>query len=119
MTDWSAESVLAIDDIFYLLSEHQRRFALYYLFDQDRPVPLEELVTQVLLRKEVFTPDSHEERQDVRRELEATHLPELVDYGIVSYDLQTQIVEVNDALPLLSATLQHTEQYEPFEQRSY
>ena len=119
MTDESVEPVLDIDAIFHLLSEHQRRFALYYLFGQDRPVPLEELVEQVIMRKNAFTPDSREKRQDIRRDFEVIHLPELVDYGIVTYNSQTHIVKMNDGFPLLSATIQHAEQYEPFEELSY
>lgn len=119
MIDESVDPVLDIDNIFHLLSENQRRFALYYLLKQERPVPLEELVEQVILRKEVFTPDAREERRDIRRRLEATHLPELVDFDVVSYDSQTHIVEVNDKFPLLRATIEHAEQYEPFEQVSY
>ena len=119
MTGTSVESPFDIDDVFHLLSKHQHRFALYYLFNQNRPVPLEELVDQVLLRKEIFTPDSDKQRRDIRRDLEVAHLPELVDYGIVSYDSQTHIVELNDEFPLLRTTVQHAEQYESFEQRSY
>ena len=116
MPNYSDEPLLEIDTVFQLVSEYQRRYALYYLMVQDRPVPLEELVEQVAIWNQTLGLDPLQERQEIRRELTKVHLPELQEHGVIEYDRQTQIAEPNEGFPLLRSVLQHAEQYEPFEQ---
>ena len=110
MTDCSDESFLDIDTIFHLLSERYRRYALYYVMGQDRPIPLEELVEQVVLWDQTLPLGPFYERHEIRRELTDVHIPELQEHGVIEYDVQTQIAEANEGFPILTSVLQHAEQ---------
>ena len=119
MTRRSDDSTLSIDATFHLVSKRRRRFALYYLSDQDQPIPLGELVEQVVIWDEALSAEPLHTRQEVRRGLENEHLPELQTYGVVEYDPETQMVELNDGSPVLASVVQHAKQSEPLRQSIY
>lgn len=114
MRDFPDGAALDLDIIFHLLRDNERRYALYYLLEQNRPVPLEELVEQVLMWTETVVPDAHHNRQEIRETTVEMHLPECQEYGVLTSDPDTQLIETYEGFPVLTALLQRAEQYELF-----
>jgi DNA-binding transcriptional ArsR family regulator len=79
------ESVLS--RVFGALSHQRRRYALYYLRDNEQ-VQVDELACQIAAWEwNVPTHEVSDEATDrVHSELVHTHLPKLDDYGLVDYD---------------------------------
>lgn len=80
--------VPAQGEIFDLLSNHRRRYAIHYCKREECPVQLGDLAEQVAaweLEKEVAEIDSTE-RKRVYTSLQQTHLPTLADAGMISFE---------------------------------
>jgi len=84
----SDESDLQRDEIFDLMSNHRRRYAIHYCKQTDGPVSLSDLAEQVAAweyEKDVaeLTAD---ERKTVYTSLQQTHLPRLDRAGVVTFE---------------------------------
>ncbi|MFW5956015.1 MAG: DUF7344 domain-containing protein [Halorhabdus sp.] len=93
-----ADSQLSTDTVFQTLGSRRRRYALHYLRQQDRPVPIRELSEQLSaweLGKEsaAVTP---KERKRLYTALHQTHLPTMDRLGIVEYDRNRGLVSLTD-----------------------
>jgi DNA-binding transcriptional ArsR family regulator len=83
-------------ELFGLLKNRRRRYALYCLNEaEDEVLTLKELVDQ-LVRWEAKWGDGEtaptDERQTIRVELHHNHLPRLAEAGLVDYDTRSQTV---------------------------
>jgi len=90
--------MVTIDEVFDLLGEERRRYALYYLHEQDGPVPIEELV-EVIVEWEEKPPEQDEswERFDeIALDLQHTHLPKTAEVDFVQYDQEKGIIQVQE-----------------------
>ncbi|WP_144905167.1 DUF7344 domain-containing protein [Halobellus captivus] len=89
----------SLDEVFRLLSKERRRYALYYLYQQDRPVTIEELTDAVneweAASAEGSEPD--ERFEDVMLTLNHTHLPEIESAASVEFDRENEGVRITDA----------------------
>ncbi|RQG97481.1 DUF7344 domain-containing protein [Natrarchaeobius oligotrophus] len=95
-TDSSDEARPKRGEIFDLLSNHRRRYAVHYCKREDGPVTLGELAEQVAaweLDKEVSEITSAE-RKRAYTSLQQTHLPTLERAGMVEFDDRT--IELTD-----------------------
>jgi len=84
----SADEMLHKDEIFDLMSNHRRRYAIHYLKQADGPVALGDLAEQVAAwehDKEIGEITSAE-RKTTYTSLQQTHLPRLDRAGVVDYD---------------------------------
>lgn len=97
----------ALDQIFDLLSEKRRRYALYHLEREDDPVPLDELVEQVAeWETEGATMSIPEEKyQDIAIELHHSELPEAAEAEYVYYDRSKKMVELTSEPPEFDVVL--------------
>lgn len=88
---------LSQDLVFEVLKSPRRRYALYYLRQQNRPVDLSEITEQVAAWENRTTTDAleTEQRKRVYISLYQTHLPKLADAGIVQYDRNRGVVELS------------------------
>lgn len=76
------------DEVFDLLSNHRRRYALHYCKQAEEPVTTSDLAETVAaweLDKEVAELSS-DERKRVYTSLQQTHLPTLADAGMITYE---------------------------------
>jgi hypothetical protein len=83
----------SLDTVFELLSDSNRRYAMYCLIQAPNGVKeLSELVTDVLrLRAEIEGIDPTDEvRESLRIELHHKHLPKLQDENIIEYDTRSE-----------------------------
>jgi DNA-binding transcriptional ArsR family regulator len=73
--------------VFAALAHQRRRYALYYLRDNEQ-VQTDELACQIAAWERAVPVDevSTEATEHVYTELVHTHLPKLEDYGFVDYD---------------------------------
>ena len=80
--------------VFDAMKNLRRRYALYYLKQQRRPVELGELAEQVAAWENDTTVDSitSEQRKSVYSALYQTHLPKLEEAGIINYDRNRGVV---------------------------
>lgn len=78
---------VGLDELFEVLSDRRRRYALYRLQQADGRVRLRALVGTVLAWETDRDPEELPERRRRRTYLEFyhTHVPLLADYGLVSY----------------------------------
>lgn len=87
----------SLDSIFDLLRKEDRRYALYYLDQQDGPVPVDELAAAVTERHG----DSNEEDgrlsefESVELELLHQHLPKAAEAEFIEYDDERGVIEVS------------------------
>lgn len=96
-----------LDELFELLRKKRRRYALYYLEQQDHPMPVEELVAQVT-RWEADSADAEvlNEKYD-RIEFALTHadLPKLATEPYIQYNRETGYVELTNPPPAHKAII--------------
>lgn len=83
------------DDVFYLLADDRRRHVLDYLCRNVGAVSLGELAERLAVREDDPTYDNY---QRVLTSLHHTHLPLLVDGGMVRYDVERETVVARGAI---------------------
>ena len=98
------------DDVFDILSNFRRRIALEYLTQQSKPVLVGELVDEISAEEASMMDDevSSKLRASVYAAVVQSHLPKLVEYGIIDYDDQHQIVEVTSEVEIIKDYLEPT-----------
>lgn len=86
-----------LDQIFDLLSKERRRYALYYLEQQDGPVSVEAVAEQIAEWETdgVSIPEGKFENVEVK--LCHQDLPKASEAGYIRYDPEERVVEVTDA----------------------
>lgn len=97
VTPLMADTTPSLDQVFELLSNSRRRYALYYLTDQSDGVATLETLTEHVVALEqrlgtvngTHTTDRH---TSVRTALTHTHLPKLEDAGVLDYDRRSETV---------------------------
>lgn len=88
----------SLDRIFDLLGEERRRYALYYLEQQDGPVPVDEVAEKVAEWQADGAASSvpPEKFANVEVELHHKDLPKASEAEYVRYDPDSGVVEVTD-----------------------
>ena len=88
------------DDVFEVLSNQRRRYAIHYLKRRNGdPVAVSELTDWVAsweYGKEIEALN-HRERKRVRNALRQFHLPKMAEYGFVEYDSRRGVIELTEA----------------------
>jgi hypothetical protein len=90
-------TMLTRDELFNLLQSRRRRLMLWYLHEQtDGEARLRSLSTQVAALEEGVDPSEVDAsvRQRVQISLYQSHLPKLVESGVVAYDEGHELVEL-------------------------
>ncbi|MFC4438393.1 MULTISPECIES: DUF7344 domain-containing protein [Natrialbaceae] len=109
ITDRTAPS---LDLVFDLLSNRQRRYVLYYLYEQPDGVATVDELTDHVVALEHRTASSEGEdasdvhRETIRTELQHVHLPKLADAGMVEHDQRSDTVRYWSQ-PSLEEWLEH------------
>lgn len=91
----SLSDALSATDIFALLADDRRRNVLHYLSQQVGTVSLGELAEQLAIWEGNPTYDHYER---ILTSLNHSHLPKLVDGGLVHYEVEQETVSGLDAL---------------------
>lgn len=91
----SYTDTLSATDIFPLLADDRRRNVLHYLSQQVGTVSLGELSEQLAVWEDDPTYDCYER---ILTSLHHTHLPKLVDGGLVRYESEQETVKGLDAI---------------------
>lgn len=84
-------------DVRYLLGNRRRREIVGHLLEEES-IEFEELVARIVTREQELTavrPDV-DHRAAVYASLYVTHVPELIDAGVVAYDPDTRRVTITD-----------------------
>ncbi|ELY49985.1 hypothetical protein C493_19973 [Natronolimnohabitans innermongolicus JCM 12255] len=114
-----------MDEVFDILSNCRRRYALYYLYDQpDDVATLEELADAVVRLQHASVDaepmvsdadetelDPDERRRRTRLELQHTHVPKLEDLGVLELDQRSETVRYWTQ-PSLEEWLEHAKHKE-------
>ena len=98
-------TTLSAEDVYEVLSNRRRRYAIHYLKQSDGPVDVSTLAEQVAAwenEKPVAELDS-QERKRVYISLYQSHLPTLEERGLVAYDDDRGIVELT--APIVEADI--------------
>ena len=89
--------VLAADELFAVLSNQRRRYALQCLGEEQKPMVLADLVIGVAEREQE-APVSDIPAEDVDRirlSLYHSHVPKLADVGLVEYTPERELVSLS------------------------
>ncbi|WP_227380709.1 DUF7344 domain-containing protein [Haladaptatus halobius] len=99
-TDHTSNPISSLETACDLLVDTQRRTILQYLSDQETDIAaVDELAAHVHAEIEAVPNPNH-----ARIALVHTHVPKLVDTGVIEYDQHDEIVQYQDE-PLLEAIL--------------
>lgn len=86
--DETADEALGHEAAYEVLSNARRRHVIHYLLQRDCPVAIRDLSRQVAAWENGIDPDdvTSQQRKRVYTALHQSHLPKLVDTGVVDYD---------------------------------
>lgn len=85
-----------LSELFHVLSNSRRRYVLHYLANNSFVTDIRSLAIQVA-KWEVGESDTTDERiESVRTSLIHSHLPKLADYGIITFDTDSSLVELTE-----------------------
>ncbi|AHF99730.1 hypothetical protein HALLA_13980 [Halostagnicola larsenii XH-48] len=101
-----AMSTPSLDVVFNLLSVRRRRYALYYLADQDDGIATFDKLVDSILTREAETEHRDEHRTQIQTSLQHVHLPRLEDAGILEYDARSDTIRYWEQ-PTLEEWLEH------------
>jgi hypothetical protein len=92
----TGEAELSRDDVFELLSNHRRRYALHHLQNNGERAELGEISEHVAAWENDIEVGavSSAERKRVYTSLQQFHLPKMDDHGVVSFDDRSGTVEL-------------------------
>lgn len=81
-------------DVYDVLRNVRRRYVIYYLKSRGEPVPVDDLVDQIVAWESARSngDESKRRRRSVRNSLIQTHLPKLDRHGFVDFDRRERIV---------------------------
>ena len=91
---------LSQDEIFDVLSNRRRRYAIHALKRAEEPLDVSELSTYVTAWELDVDPEQvkYEDRRNVHSTLRRTHLPKLEDANVVTVDEETDLVRPTPTL---------------------
>ena len=97
----------SLNNLFDVLRKERRRYVLYYLDAEDRPVPIDELVEQIANWTTDADPHSIPDEKYDRTEIELTHadLPKLSEEPYVHYNRDTGHIELTQPPPAFKAII--------------
>lgn len=93
----SDEGGLSTDALFQILGNARRRFIIRHLYSTNQEANLNELAALIAAKEEGTTPEAvtNAERQRVYVSLYQTHLPTLIDSGLVTYNENQRLLSVD------------------------
>jgi len=96
-----------VDTVFDLLDSKERRYALYYLNEQDDPVPIDELAEKVAKMEADSDTDEFPDSEIGRYEIQLKHseLPKADQAAFVDYDSDEGVVRLTEEPPEFEAIL--------------
>jgi hypothetical protein len=102
------EEEISDADVFEILSNRRRRFALHAIKRREEPVELSELSEQIAAWEMDTEQEqiSYEDRRGVYVTLKTTHLPMMDERGVVEFEQQTKTVQSTELLSELDVYIQ-------------
>lgn len=96
----SSSGSLSDDDLFQVLSNRRRRYAVHALKDAGEPAELSDVAEQVAAWEYDVDVEqvSYDERKRVYTALQQSHLPMMDDVGIIEFNKNRGVVEPADSL---------------------
>lgn len=104
----SEEGDVDVDEAFELLSSERRRIVLEHLLERQDPVPVVELVDDVVATESSGHPPADGYRNEVHVSLHHNHLPKLSRSELIEYDAERGVVTVGVATYAVEAYLELT-----------
>ena len=99
--------MVSLDRVFDLLSKERRRYALYYLEQQDGPVSIDTVAEQVAEWETngatVSVPE--DKFQEIEVDLHHNDLPKAAEVEYIEYDPEGEMVEVSGTPPEVNALI--------------
>ena len=118
LTMGTTESDLSQDVVFDILSSPRRRYVLYYLRTEDRPVLLTDLAEEVAAWENDTEPSdiTEQERKRVYVSLYQTHIPRLAEAGLIEYNKDSGQIALAEQAAEVDRYLESSEQTYPWQQ---
>jgi DNA-binding transcriptional ArsR family regulator len=98
LIEGQSDDDVSTDEVFEVLSNRRRRFALHYLQHADKAVEIGELSERVASWENDIALEEVDSaaRKRVYTSLQSHHLPKMDEQGIVSYDERAGVVELDE-----------------------
>lgn len=99
--------MVPVDDVLSLLHEKRRRYALYYLDEQDEPVQVDE-VAEAVAAMEADSDSSGPSRErfkSVKLSIHHNHLQKADSFDFISYNSDERTVEMVESPPKFDTLL--------------
>lgn len=84
----------ALDTVFELLRKERRRYALYYLEQQDEPVTIEEVAAVLQEWENGSSGPATDEYENIVVSLDHHHLPKAADAKYIEYDREADEIQI-------------------------
>ena len=88
----AGESISSVGQLFGILANRRRRYALRFLVDAGDVVEFADLVDAVIELERAFDGPLDDHRERVRTDLYHVHLPKLVDAGVLEFDCRSRTI---------------------------
>ncbi|MDG5759472.1 hypothetical protein QA600_08965 [Natronococcus sp. A-GB1] len=95
--------MVELETVFELLREERRRYALYYLYERNGPVSVDELVETVEKWEDEGTAPELDSVDEIALELQHVHLPKSAEVEFIQYDPSRNLVQINGSPPEFDA----------------
>ncbi|WP_293032370.1 hypothetical protein [Natronococcus sp.] len=97
--------MVELETVFELLSDERRRYALYYLYERNGPVAVENVVETVEeWEDDALDGDPEDDSFDeIALELQHVHLPKSAEVEFIQYDPSRNAVQINGSPPEFDA----------------
>jgi hypothetical protein len=98
------------EEIFAMLNNRRRRYALHYLLQEDGVADLKDLSTQVAAWENEIDPEmiSYDQRRSVYTGLKQHHLPNMADADVLEYDDARGTIELTAVMDQFDIYIQVT-----------
>lgn len=105
--DTVERDTLPLDTVYEVLSNRLRRDALFFLALHDRPLMLNDLTKEIVVRREnaSITEISGEKLHRVATALYHRHVPKLAAAGVVTFDSDRRLVEPTEKMAFVVSYL--------------
>lgn len=92
----------SLDEVFGVLADRHRRIIVASLLESDNSVPVDALVTDLVLHADVPVEETGDARTQIATRLHHVHLPKLAEADLLKWDREHAVVAPTDYLPPLA-----------------
>ncbi|WP_226008302.1 DUF7344 domain-containing protein [Natrinema salinisoli] len=93
--------MVTLDKIFGLLKDERRRYVLYYLYEQDGPVAIRDVVETIENWEDDPPPEdsSLDKFERISLDIKYNHIPKSDEVQFIQYDSEQSVIQIQGSPP--------------------